>query len=166
MLYYCFKVKQCFGFGCCRQQKRHAAAPPPAGVRRRMQINRQKLVGWGKGSLTKQQTEGTGTTTIQIRRKHNNEPHDPTELLSPRQDRCRALLSHEWIPAARRPPHRNPAWHHMVWNTRLCLAGWGETPPPSCATSWSPVKINPVLAKPRRSSWSLTKIYFSFLKDS
>jgi len=60
-----------------------------------MQINRQKLVGWGKGSLTKQQTEGTGTTTIQIRRKHNNEPHDPTELLSPRQDRCRALLSHE-----------------------------------------------------------------------
>jgi len=37
----------------------------------------------------------------------------------------------------------------MVWNTWLCLARWGQPPPPSCAPSWSPVKINPVLAKPR-----------------
>ena len=58
-------------FGCGRQQKRHAATPPPAGVRRRMERNRQKLVGWDKGSLTERQTKGTGTTTIQIRRKHN-----------------------------------------------------------------------------------------------
>jgi len=34
-----------FWFGCGRQQKRHAAAPPPAGVQRRMERNRQKLVG-------------------------------------------------------------------------------------------------------------------------
>jgi len=39
-------------FGCSWQQKRHAAASPPAGVRRRMEINRQKLVGQDKGSLT------------------------------------------------------------------------------------------------------------------
>jgi len=58
-------------FGCGRQQKRHAATPPPAGVRRRMERNRQKLVGWDKGSLTERQTKGTGTTTIQIRRIHN-----------------------------------------------------------------------------------------------
>jgi len=32
-------------FGCGRQQKCHAAAPPPTGVRRRMERNRQKLVG-------------------------------------------------------------------------------------------------------------------------
>jgi len=38
-------------------------------VRRRMERNRQKLVGRDKGSLTEQQTEGTVTTTIQIRRK-------------------------------------------------------------------------------------------------
>ena len=25
----------------------------------------------------------------------------------------------------RRPPHRNPARRHMVWNTRLCLARLG-----------------------------------------
>jgi len=36
----------------------------------------------------------------------------------------------------------------MVWNTRLCLARWGQPPPPGCAPSCSPVKINPVLAKP------------------
>jgi len=29
------------------------------------------------------------------------------------------------------------------------LARWGQPPPPGCAPSWSPVKINPVLAKPR-----------------
>jgi len=37
----------------------------------------------------------------------------------------------------------------MVWNTGLCLARWGQPPPPGCAPSWIPVKINPVLAKPR-----------------
>jgi len=47
------------------------AAPPPAEVQRRMERNRQKLVGRDKGSLTEQQTKGTVTTTIQIRRIHN-----------------------------------------------------------------------------------------------
>jgi len=36
-----------------------------------MERNRQKLVGWVTGSLTEQQAKGTGTTTIQMRRKHN-----------------------------------------------------------------------------------------------
>jgi len=45
------------------------AAPPPAAVQRRMERSRQKLVGRDKGSLTEQQTEGTATTTIQVRRK-------------------------------------------------------------------------------------------------
>ena len=53
-----FYFSWCFGFGCCRQQKRHAVAPPPAGVQRRMKRKRQKQVGWDKGSLTEQQTEG------------------------------------------------------------------------------------------------------------
>jgi len=44
-------------FSCGGQQKRHAAAPPPAGVQRRMERHRQKLVGWDKGSLT--QHDGT-----------------------------------------------------------------------------------------------------------
>jgi len=44
---------------------------PPARVWRRMEKNRQKLVGRDKGSLTEQQTKGTGTTKIKVRRKHN-----------------------------------------------------------------------------------------------
>jgi len=60
-----------FGYGW--QQKCHTATPPPAGVQRRMERNRQKLVCLDKGSLTEQQTKGTGTTMIQVRRKHNTE---------------------------------------------------------------------------------------------
>jgi len=45
-------------------------------------------VGRDKGSLTEQQTEGTATTTVQLRRKHNNEPHDP-DSCSPKQYRRR-----------------------------------------------------------------------------
>jgi len=38
--------------------------------------NRQKLVGWDKGSLTEQQTKGTGTTTIQKRGLHRTNPQN------------------------------------------------------------------------------------------
>jgi len=60
-----------FWFGCRWQQKRHAAAPPPTVVWRRMERSRQKPVSLDNGSLTEQQTKGTVTTTIQIRRKPN-----------------------------------------------------------------------------------------------
>ena len=77
--------------------------PSPSGVRRRMERNRQKLVGWDKGSLTEQQTKGTGTTTIQIRGKHNtNRTTQRAALL----DRCRTLPSRERVPAAPLPPTR------------------------------------------------------------
>ena len=70
-------------FGCGRQQKHYAAAPPPAGVRRRMERNRQKLVGRDKGSLTEQQTEGTGTTTTQKKREYTKQNRTQGEPLSP-----------------------------------------------------------------------------------
>jgi len=59
-----------------------------------MERNRQKLVGRDKGSLTEQQTEGTATTTIQMRRKAQYKPHDP-ESCSPGPHRRCALPSHE-----------------------------------------------------------------------
>jgi len=65
--------------------------------------NREKLVGRDKGSLTEQQTEGTGTTTIQIRRKHNTNSHNRPSL----QDRTSAHAPEPSPPC--RPPHRNPA---------------------------------------------------------
>jgi len=70
----------CSGFGCSRQLKRHAAAPLPAGVRRRMERNRKKLVGRDKGSLTEQQTKGTVTTTIQKRGIYKTNPQNRTAL--------------------------------------------------------------------------------------
>jgi len=99
---------------CSRQQKRHVdTAPPtprPARVRRRMERNRQKLVGQDKGSLTEQQTKGTGTTTIQMRGIHKTNPQNRacrTEPLSRRLLPCapqtRVSSRH---PA---PPHQNPA---------------------------------------------------------
>ena len=109
----------------------------------------RKPVGRDKGSLTEQQTEGTGTTTIQIRRKHDkNRP-----ALSDRTGAARSWAASEFPPCRAPLPHRNPAWSHMVWNTGLCLARWCQPPPPGCAPSWSPVKINPVLAEPRTRSY-------------
>ena len=131
-------------FGCCRQQKRHAAAPPPATVRRRMGRNRQKLVGRDKGSLTEQQTEGTGTTTIQIRRTHNT--NHTTHRAAPQDCHC-ALPSREKVPAAHLPP--TGTQHDGTWYGIPCSVWPGGVSPPGCVPSWIPVKINPVLAKPR-----------------
>jgi len=140
----------CFSSGCHRQQKRHVAAPPPAAVRRRIERKRQKLVGRDKGSLTEQQTEGTGATTIEIRRKHD-ETDRTTDPLSrtapllhtpePRVSSCRAA-----------PPTGTP--HDGTWYGIPCCGwpGWGWVSPPGCAPSWIPVTINPVLATPRTLS--------------
>jgi len=118
---------RCFGFGCSWQQKRHAADPPPAGVRRRMKRNRQKLVGRYKGSLTEQQTEGTGTTTIQKRGLHRTNPQNRARRTDPRSRTAPPLCPPEPRVRSRRgpPPPRNPTWGHRVWNTRLCLARLG-----------------------------------------
>jgi len=72
-----------------------------------MEINRQKQVGWDKGSLTEQQTKGTGTTTIQIRRKYKTYPQNrPT--LSDRTAAEPSQAPREFLPR-RPPPPRNPA---------------------------------------------------------
>jgi len=134
-------------FGCGRQQKRHAAAPPPARVRRRMERNRQKLVGRDKGSLTEQQTEGTVTTTIQIRRKHN-QTAQPREPLS--RTAAAACSPAARIPAALLPPTGIP--HDGTWYGIPGSVWPGVVSPPGCVPSWIPVKINPVLAKPRTLS--------------
>ena len=121
-------ISACFGFGWRRQQKRHVAAPPPASVRRRMERKRQKLVGRDKGSLTEQQTKGTGTTTIQIRRKHKNEPHDP-ESRSPRQDQRPPSRAASEFPL-RRP--RTGTQHDSTWYGIPCSVwpgGFGSARP-------------------------------------
>ena len=96
--------------------------PLPRRVRRRMERNRQKVMDWDKGSLTKQQTKGTVTTMIKIRRKHNT--NHTTEPLSRTAAACSQAAS-EFLPPSSLL-NRNPAWRHMVWNTLLCMARLGQ----------------------------------------
>jgi len=62
-------------------------------VWRRVEINRQKLVGWDKGSLTEQKRKGTVTTVIQIRRIHNTNSRTQRATLTAHC--CCTLPSHE-----------------------------------------------------------------------
>jgi len=122
-----------------------------------METNRQKPVGWDKGSLTEQQTKGTGTTMIQIRGIHKMNQQNRAAL-SPGLNRCCALPSHETVPAAQLPPSIGTQ-HDGTWYGTPCSVWPGGVSPPSCAPSWIPVKINPVLAKPRTIAYSV--LFFS-----
>jgi len=114
-----------FWFGCRRQQKRHAATPPPAGVRRRMERNRQKPVRRDKGSLTEQQTKGTATTTIQKRGILKTNPQNRTAL----SDRTAAEPSgaHRTAP----PPTPEPSMtaHGMEYPALFGQVGVGSAHP-------------------------------------
>ena len=116
----------CFGFGCHRQQKHHVAAPPPAGVRRRMERKRQKPVGRDKGSLTEQQTEGTGTTTTQIRRKHDKTDRrtDPLSRTGPAPHAPDPRLTQHAVPLPGVRWKLTLSWPNPGHNFRLysCIA--------------------------------------------
>ena len=141
---------QVFWFGCGRQQKRHMAAPPPARVRRRMERKRQNPVGRDKGSLTEQKTKGTVTATIQMRRKHNTNRR--TERATLHDHHCE-IPSHESVHDGPLPPPPGTQ-HDGTWYGIPCSVWPGWVSPPVCAPSWIPVKINPVLAKPRTHYWT------------
>jgi len=123
-----------FWFGCSRQQKHHAATPPPAGVWRRTERKRQKLVGQDKGSLTVQQTKGTGTTTIQMRRKHNTNCRTQRAAFLDWTAAARSQAAREFPPPRSPPPEPSMAAHGMeypalfgqVGSARLavCLPGF------------------------------------------
>jgi len=79
---------------------------PLPGCGGEWKTNRQKLVGRDKGSLTEQQTGGTVTTMIQVRRKHNtNRTTQRAALLDRTGARTPELRVSSRRPA---PPHRNP----------------------------------------------------------
>jgi len=131
-------------FGCGRQQKQHAAAPAPAAVQRRMERNRQKLVGRDKGSLTEQQTKGTGTTTIQKKQNTQNKPTEQSLQNTAALSRTATSRSRA---ASEFPPTRTQ--NDGTWYGIPCCVWSGGVSLPSYASSWIPVKIDPVLAKPR-----------------
>jgi len=64
------------------------------------------MVGRDKGSLREQQTKGTGTTTIQIRRTENTNSRTQRAALTAR---CHHMLPshHSFLPP--RPPQQEPS---------------------------------------------------------
>jgi len=80
-------------FGCGRQQKPHAAPPPPSWVRRRMEGNRQKLVGQDKDSLTANKGNRNNNDTDKEKTQHK--PHNPQSRSLSRTGPVPVLLSHE-----------------------------------------------------------------------
>jgi len=81
-----------------------------------MKRKRQKLVGRDKGSLTEQQTKGTGTTTIQIRVKHNTNrtTHNPEPLSRTATAPCSRAAS-EFLPPSSPPPEPSMTAHGMEY---------------------------------------------------
>ena len=61
----------CYGLAAAGNKSATRPPLPLPGCGGEWKERGRKLVGRDKGSLTEQQTEGTGTTTIQIRGKHN-----------------------------------------------------------------------------------------------
>jgi len=91
-----------------------------------MKRKRQKLVGRDKGSLTEQQTVGTVTTMIQVRRKYDTNSHNRPSL----PDRTSATHS----PAAREfpppcpPPEPSMTSHSMEYPALFGQVGSAPTP--------------------------------------
>ena len=109
-----------------------SAAPPPAGVQRRIERNRQKLVGRVKGSLTEQQTKGTITTTIQTRRIHKTKQQNAES-----NSHCpqAARRSQATTPSCTQlPPAR--AQHDGTWCGIPCSVWSVWVSPPGCVPSW------------------------------
>jgi len=91
-------------------------------------------VGRDKGSLTEQQTKGTGTTTIQIRGKHNTNRTTQRATLND----SRAVTAPQLEPSMTAHGMEYPA-----------LFGQVGSAPPDCVPSWILVKINPFMAETR-----------------
>jgi len=116
-----------FWFRLHWQQKRHAATPPPARVRRRMKRNRQKSVGQDKGSLTEQQTEGTVTPRIQIRRKYDTDSQNRPSLPD-RTGATRSPAASEFL-LRRPPPEPSMTAHGMEYLALFGQVGVGSAHP-------------------------------------
>jgi len=80
-----------------------------------MERNRQKQVGRDKGSLREQQTKGTGTTTIQIRRKHNTNHTTQRAALPERTGAVRSRAASEFLPPSSPAPEPSMAAHGMEY---------------------------------------------------
>jgi len=138
----------CYGLAGAGNNSATQPPLPRPGCRGESKETGRKLVGRDKGSLTEQQTKGTGTTMIQKRGIHKTNPQNRacrTEPLSPRMP----LRAPELRVSSRHPAPPTGTQHDGTWYGIPCSVWSGWVSLPGCAPSWIPVKINPVLAKPR-----------------
>jgi len=80
-----------------------------------MERDRQKLVGRDKGSLTEQQTKGTGTTTIQKRGIHNTNRTTQRAALPDRTSAARSRAASEFLLPCSPPPEPSMMAHGMEY---------------------------------------------------
>jgi len=80
--------------------------------------------GSGQGQFNRTANKGNRNNNDTDKGKTQNKTDRTTEPLS--RTAAAACSRAERAFPPRRPPHWNPAWQHMVWNTRLCLARWGQ----------------------------------------
>jgi len=103
------------------------------------------MVGWDKGILTEQQTKGKATTMIQKRGIHKTNQQNRTALSD------RMVAEPSWAASVFPPPSSPPPEPSMTAHGMEYPALFGQvgSAPPA---SWILVKINPVLAKPRKNN--------------
>jgi len=104
-----------FWFGYGWQQKRLVAAPPLPGCGGEWKETGRKLVGRDKGSLTEQQTKGTVTATIQIRRKHNTNRTAQSAILPDQTGAACSQAASEFPPPSSPPPEPSITAHGMEY---------------------------------------------------
>ena len=112
-------------------------------------------MGWDKGSLTEQQTKGTVTTTIWIRKTDNTNSRTHRAALTACCHACSQA-------ATAFPPPRSPptgTQHGGMWYWIPCSVWPDWVSLPGCVPSWLLVKINPVLVEPRTDP-KLTPVEF------
>jgi len=80
-----------------------------------MERNRQKPLGQDKGSLTEQQTKGTGTTAIQIRGIHNTNRTAQRAALPDRTAIACSRAVSEFPPPSSPPPETSMTAHGMEY---------------------------------------------------
>jgi len=114
------------------------AAPPPDTMWRKKERKRQKLVGRDKGSLTEQQTKGTGTTKIQKRGIYKTNQQNRACRTDPLSRTAPPLSPPEPRESSRRAVPHSGTQHDGTWYGMPGSVWPGGVSPPGCAASWIP----------------------------
>jgi len=119
-----------FRFGAVGNKSATRPPLPPLGCRGEWKETSRTLVGQDKGSLTEQQTKGTGTTTIQIRRKHNMNRATPRAVLPDQTVAPPSQAASEFPQPSSPPPEPSMMAHGMEYPALFGQVG--SAPPRLC----------------------------------